>query len=151
VPHPESWFNLTTLRRFHSAMFDRVWDWAGQFRTAQTNIGHPPHLILGALQDLRDDVLYWLSVPGAMSPLDQAARVHHRLVAIHPFPNGNGRFARLIADRYMKFLGCRLPDWPTNLQDDVSARSNYIAALRTANRGDYCALLEYMRRYGAEG
>ena len=25
-------------------------------------------------------------------------RFHHRLVAIHPFPNGNGRHARLMAD-----------------------------------------------------
>jgi len=27
-----------------------------------------------------------------------AVRFHHRLVSIHPFPNGNGRHARLMAD-----------------------------------------------------
>ena len=33
-----------------------------------------------------------------IAPEEIAVRFHHRLVQIHPFPNGNGRHARLIAD-----------------------------------------------------
>jgi Fic family protein len=34
-----------------------------------------------------------------VEPVDQIGiHFHHRLVSIHPFPNGNGRHARLIAD-----------------------------------------------------
>jgi fido (protein-threonine AMPylation protein) len=43
------------------------------------------------------EVGYWLE--RGTYPLDEiAARFHHRLVAIHPFPNGKGRHGRLMAD-----------------------------------------------------
>ena len=45
------------------------------------------------------------------SPDEITVRFHHRLVAIHPFPNGNGRHARLIADVLVTKLGRPAFSW----------------------------------------
>ena len=55
-------------------------------------------------KNLLDDVRY--QVEHGSLPADEIAiRFHHRLVAIHPFPNGNGRHARTMADLVVERLG----------------------------------------------
>jgi fido (protein-threonine AMPylation protein) len=64
--------------------------------------------------------------------VDQIAiRFHHRLVTIHPFPNGNGRHARLIADVLIEQLGKPCFSWggSSSLVDASALRQQYIAAL----------------------
>lgn len=39
-------------------------------------------------------------------------RFHHRLVKIHPFPNGNGRHSRLMADLLVMSVGGERFSWP---------------------------------------
>ena len=46
---------------------------------------------------LCEDVAVWIE-SGSYPPDEIAARFHHRLVAIHLFPNGNGRHARTMTD-----------------------------------------------------
>ena len=85
------------LRRLHQQMFGETWRWAGSFRKSDKNIGVDWLQIGVELKKLLDDVRF--QVANGSLPLDEiAVRFHHRLVAIHPFPNGNGRHARLIAD-----------------------------------------------------
>ncbi|MGO7624621.1 Fic family protein, partial [Rhizobium ruizarguesonis] len=56
------------------------------------------------LASLLSDVGYW--VEHEAFPSDEIAiRFHHRLVAINPFQNGNGRHARLAADLLIERLG----------------------------------------------
>ena len=43
-----------------------------------------------------------------------AARYHHRLVSIQPFPNGNGRHARFMADLLLKELTGKIFTWGQN-------------------------------------
>ena len=50
------------------------------------------------------DVRYWIE-SRTHSPDEIALRFHHRLVFIHPFSNGNGRHARLIADVLITKVG----------------------------------------------
>ena len=50
-----------------------------------------------ALAALLGDARYWLEHE-TYAPDELAVRFHHRLVFIHPFANGNGRHARLMAD-----------------------------------------------------
>jgi len=79
-------------------------------------------------------------------PDEIAARFHHRLVAIHPYPNGNGRHARLAADLLLKEMGQPRFTWGRkNLTDPGKTRSEYIAALRAADVHDYEKLLEFVR------
>ena len=102
----ESWLSTNTpadiltekfLRSLHKRMFDSVWTWAGMFRTTERNIGVPPHTIPVKLKNLFDDVHFWIE--NKTYPFNEIpVRFHHKLVAIHPFPNGNGRVSRLMAD-----------------------------------------------------
>ncbi len=135
----QTWFNIVTLKKIHYDMFADVWDWAGQFRSTQTIPGVRAYLIPSALETLCSDVQFWCSEECDLPLVEQAARVHHRLVFIHPFLNGNGRFSRLVVDRYLKAGRSPFPKWPTSLNSNGEPRKDYIKAL-----------ILYMIHYGAE-
>lgn len=80
-------------------------------------------------------------------PLDEiAARFSHRLVAIHPFANGNGRLSRTLADLLQVQHGASRFTWGAgNLIADGKARQRYLAALRAADAKDYGPLLAFVR------
>ena len=85
------------MRLLHKKMFGKAWKWAGEYRTSNKNIGVSREMIGIELRHLCDDVNYWMAHETYL-PDEIAARFHHRLVAIHPFANGNGRHARMMAD-----------------------------------------------------
>ncbi len=91
------------LKNLHKRMFGRVWRWAGKFRHSAKNIGVDAYRIPNDLRHLLDDCHYWIE-NGTYDPDEIATRFHHRLVLIHPFPNGNGRHARLAADLMLTAL-----------------------------------------------
>ncbi|WP_407434855.1 mobile mystery protein B [Treponema sp.] len=131
------------LRELHKRMFDDVWKWAGTYRTSERNIGVVPYQIPLKLMQLFDDVKFWIE--NKTYPNNEiAVRLHHRLVQIHPFPNGNGRVSRLMADLLMEKLEGRKLYWGNkNLVNVSEVRKAYITALRKANEGDYSDLLEF--------
>jgi fido (protein-threonine AMPylation protein) len=68
-------------------------------------------------------------------------------VSIHPFPNGNGRHARLAADLLMVFAGNTRFSWGGQSIDvEGVTRTNYLDALRAADRGNYARLIEFAKR-----
>jgi Fic-DOC domain mobile mystery protein B len=89
------------LRDLHRAMFGDVWTWAGSYRRLETSIGIDPGQIGVCVRDLVADARVWAEHE---APLGVAVRFHHRLVWIHPFPNGNGRHGRQAADYLMEAL-----------------------------------------------
>ena len=98
----------TTL---HARLFGDVWDWAGKFRKTGKSIGIDPVQIPVELRTLMDDAKYWADNK-TYQPSEAAARFHHRLVKIHPFPNGNGRHARIMADAMLDRVYKAKPiDW----------------------------------------
>ena len=133
------------LRRLHQRMLNQVWKWAGTFRTTARNIGIDAYRIPVELRQLVDDVRFW--VESETYPPDEiAVRFHHRLVSIHPFPNGNGRHARLAADLLAKQLGRSRLTWgSTNLVDADETRAQYVAALRAADNHDIEPLMAFAR------
>lgn len=145
---PLKWFNNKTLNRIHRDMFFEVWNWAGKYRTTQTIPGIKPYLITCALEELCRDVHSWLSEGCEIPIIEQAAIIHHRLVLIHPYPNGNGRFSRLISDRYLKSCKYHFPIWPKEMGNDCEERKRYISSLKDADKGDIDSLIRYMRKYG---
>ena len=147
IAPPERWFNISFLQKIHRDMFCDVWDWAGKFRTTQTHPGIEPYQIYEALAHLCDDVRYWCQNECDLTTMEQAARIHHQLVYIHPYPNGNGRFSRLISDRYLKACKYPFPNWPIDLNQDGEARKKYLAALKNADVGHYEPLVHYMASY----
>ncbi len=142
------WRDLLTvpgLTLLHRRMFDQTWRWAGKFRTADTNIGVPWHQAAPMTQSLCDDARY--QVENAVYPWEElAARFHHRLVAIHPFPNGNGRHARLATDLLLSQNGQPIFTWGSaSLTSDSTTRQQYLTALREADRGGFERLLRFVR------
>jgi len=91
-----------------------------------------------------DDGRYWLEK--ATYPVDEVAiRLHHRLVLIHPFPNGNGRHARLWCDAFLRRNGHNPFAWKNvELNDATEARVAYIRALRSADAGDFGPLFNLL-------
>lgn len=137
--------NERFLTNLHKRMFGRVWRWAGQFRKTDRNIGIDPYHIPADLRQLLDDCRHWIE-HGTYPPDEIAARFHHRLVLIHPFPNGNGRHARLAADLLLVKLGRPRFSWgQVNLVDATETRQRYVAALRAADHHDIGPLLEFVR------
>jgi Fic-DOC domain mobile mystery protein B len=133
------------VRKLHAQLFGEVWSWAGSFRLTEKNIGVGPRQISVQLKKLLDDVRYWVEHE-TYPPLEIALRFHHRLVYIHPFANGNGRFGRIIADELSsKVLGAEPVNWGGgyDLQAMNERREQYIAALRAADGGDYSLLFEF--------
>ena len=137
--------SIEFLNDLHKRMFGRVWKWAGQYRKTGKNIGVDAYKIQIALKDLVDDAAYWIE-NSTFEPDEIAARFHHRLVFIHPYPNGNGRHARMAADLLLRSMGKTVFTWGSeNLTDPGRTRSAYIAALRAADGHDYAALFKFVR------
>ena len=133
------------VRKVHRKMFDETWKWAGQYRVTEKNIGVPFHQIRECLVALFGDVRYWIE-NRTYSSDEIAIRFHHRLVFIHPFPNGNGRHARLIADVLVMKLGKPTFTWGSaNLVEPGTARTRYLQAIRLADQGDIEPLLQFAR------
>lgn len=131
--------------QLHKRMFGDVWTWAGQYRRTERNIGIAPHMIGVQTSQLMGDAAYWVE-HGTYEPTELAVRVHHRLVYIHPFPNGNGRHARMMADLVLRRLGEPALSWGGGSLADINdLRRTYVEALRLADREDYDALIAFSR------
>ncbi len=132
------------VRLIHVRMFNKTWRWAGRFRKTQKSIGIEAYRIAPELHNLLEDVKIWLEFQ-TYPPAEVAARLHHRLVQIHPFANGNGRHARLVVDILCRREGWKLSDWGAFTLGPASAtRSRYIECLRFADRGDIRPLIAFM-------
>jgi Fic-DOC domain mobile mystery protein B len=132
----------------HKRLFGQVWGWAGTFRTTGKNIGIDPLHIPVELRMLMDNARYWAG-QGTYAASEAALRFHHRLVQIHPFPNGNGRHARIMADTVLSRVYKVEPiDWAGghDLQKMNVRRAAYIAALKAADHGDFGPLLGFVAR-----
>jgi Fic-DOC domain mobile mystery protein B len=130
--------------QLHERMYGDVWEWAGTQRLVDTNIGVPFPQIGVSLRTLFDDARYWLD-HGTYEPVEFAVRLHHRMVLIHPFPNGNGRLSRFYADLVLTrhFRIARLTWGGGELGSEDPRRQQYIEALRAADRHDYGPLLGF--------
>lgn len=129
----------------HRRMFGDVWSWAGSTRKTGKNIGIDPVQIHIQLGGLLRDARYWMDHE-SFPPDEIAVRLHHGLVAIHSFPNGNGRHARLTADLLIVQLGGAPFSWGGGtLRDIGTLRAEYISALRAADQHDFAPLLAFAR------
>jgi Fic-DOC domain mobile mystery protein B len=133
------------IRKLHLKMYDQTWKWAGKYRLTEKNIGIPVHEIREKIVALLDDVRYWIEQE--TFPIDEiAVRLHHRIVSIHPFPNGNGRHARLLADVLALKLGRPAFTWgSSDLIKPGEVRQRYLEVLRAADNGDIQPLLAFAR------
>jgi len=138
-------FDSGFFRAVHRDMFDATWEWAGIFKKCNFNLGIDFHQVPVEMKKLSDDVKYWLKNE-TFGILEQSVRLHHRLVHIHAFQNGNGRHARLIQDIFLFNNEHPLPSWPSGeIIEKTDIRSRYIKALKSADKGGYLPLLKLIK------
>ncbi len=142
--------SVDALKELHRQMFGETWNWAGTFRRSDQNLSpynwsQVPALVQDLVRDTRAQYEASLKTPAALDEI--AMRFHHRLVYIHPWPNGNGRHARLAADLLLQYWGQPLFSWGSNpdLISQGTARTRYLVALRAADNGDFGLLREFVR------
>lgn len=134
------------MQNLHKRMFNETWKWAGQFRRSEKNIGINWLQIPVKIKELCEDTQYQFD-HNVYSNDEIVIRFHHRLVWIYPFPNGNGRHARLMADILITKHGGLRFSWGMH-QDLYKAnpvRKQYIDSLKLADNGDYSKLLIFVR------
>ncbi|WP_374689798.1 Fic family protein [Promineifilum sp.] len=133
---PERQEPITTavVRQLHALVMARIDDEnAGQYRQLPVRIAGAAHEpppaweVAARLSDWAD----WLASQEAAGaePVELAAVVHHRLVSIHPFLDGNGRTARLIMNLVLLRAG-----YPPAIIARAN-RAQYYRALAAADRG----------------
>jgi Fic-DOC domain mobile mystery protein B len=134
------------LKGLHRRMFNKVWKWAGEYRKTEKNIGiNPPFRIQPEMWQTIEDTKFWIENK-SYPPDEIAVRFHHRLVSVHPFPNGNGRWSRLAADLLIvQQAGARFTWGRTNLQAKGDIRRAYINALKAADNHDLEPLIKFAR------
>jgi len=132
-------------RNLHKRMFRNVWSWAGTYRTTNKNLGVEAQLILPRLYEAMEQTQYWID--NKTFPSDEiAVRFHHTLVSIHPFPDGNGRWSRLMADILIVKLGEKRFTWGgKSLRAAGEARDAYIDAVKAADKHDFVSLFAFAR------
>jgi Fic-DOC domain mobile mystery protein B len=141
--------SVTFVFKLHENMFKQVWKWAGKPRKSNKNIGVMKENIMTDLAILIGNTNFWIENK-TFSNDEIAARFHHRLVQIHVFPNGNGRHARLMTDLLLQKLGENKFTWGTlgahtPLEVEGKTRSDYIAAIKKADKDDFVDLIKFVK------
>ncbi len=136
-------FTSRWMLKLHKEMLGQVWKWAGKPRTSEKNIGVKRHLIRIELEDLAKDIPFWDG-----DPLENASMIHYRAVHIHPFEDGNGRWARFMTNIWLRQQDTAMVVWPKAMQDTTSPiRNEYILAIKAADRQNYEPLIVLHQKY----
>jgi len=89
------------ILKIHELIFSGILENAGHYWNCQVYIEGcelaPP--AAWEIPELMKELLHWLNInPEELRPIELAAVFHHKLVAIHPFDDGNGRVSRLVTN-----------------------------------------------------
>ncbi len=135
------------IKKVHQKMYGDVWKWAGTFRKTNKNIGVEWSQIGLQLKQLLDDTHYWIEHK-TYNETEIALRFKHKLVAIHCFPNGNGRHSRIMADIIMETIFKQdIFTWhKSNMVKANDVRTAYILALKKADNGDISPLIKFAKK-----
>ena len=112
-------------------------EWAGRFRNGAVIIGGAKHVPPDALDVPRQmaSMMRWLKQnQRKLHTVELSALLHHKLAAIHPFFDGNGRTARLVMNIILMMKGFPLA---IILKND---RKKYYDVLQKADGGDLAPL-----------
>lgn len=135
-----------SVRLLHKDLFGQVWSWAGTYRRREMNIGVDPFQVSVSVRDLMRDADAWIGGNDPREPDEVGYRFHHRLVQIHPFPNGNGRHSRAMTDLLMRAIDQPPFTWGrVSLNTPGDTRAAYIKALRAADAGQFDELAFFVR------
>jgi fido (protein-threonine AMPylation protein) len=141
-------FNFDWLLGLHREMLGSIWSWAGEIRTTAKNIGVGPNIIAAELGGIAMEADKRHGETGDLV-IATAAEFHHRAVWVHPFEDGNGRWARLLANVWLMQHDQPATLWPaTDLRNTESPiRDKYIAAIKEADMRNYGPLIDLHKKF----
>lgn len=132
------------VRQLHALVLAKIDDDnAGQYRTLSVRIVGAAHEPPAGweIAPLMNDWASWLvEQANVLDPVALAALAHHKLVAIHPFIDGNGRTARLIMNLVLMRAG-----YPPAIIARVN-RQQYYRVLAQADGGKTDPLVNFVAR-----
>jgi Fic-DOC domain mobile mystery protein B len=141
-------FTFGWLLELHREILGSIWSWAGEIRTTQKNIGVSANIVTAELGVIAIESEKRHSETGDLV-IATAAEFHHRAVWVHPFEDGNGRWARLLANIWLMQHDQPVIIWPaSDLRDTESPiRGEYIAAMKHADLRNYGPLIDLHKRF----
>ncbi len=132
------------VRQLHALVLTKIDDEnAGQYRSVPVRIvgaAHEPPPSWELPAQMNDWAAWVQAQEDAMEPVTLAALAHHKLVAIHPFIDGNGRTARLIMNLILLRAG-----YPPAIIARVN-RQQYYRVLAQADSGNSEPLVNFVGR-----
>lgn len=146
--HAREILDESFARKLHFKMFGEVWNWAGTYRRTHRIVGVNPEKIAENMHSLLMDVRKWIK-NGTYTWPQILALFHYYLVFIQPFPNGNGRFARIFTEALAKAHDQKIPTWGElkfsgALNDNSQVRTEYINALKRADDKKLSSLIDFL-------
>ncbi len=143
-------FTAADVRSLHRLWLGPIYAWAREYRNVNIGKGglqfaHAP-LVPGLMADLQRGPLA-RHTPCRPKPNDELAmalaEVHAELILVHPFREGNGRIARMIA--MLMGLQAGLP--PLDFSPlEGHGKERYFAGIRAAIDRDYAPLAKVFSR-----
>ncbi|PIR58640.1 MAG: cell filamentation protein Fic [Candidatus Pacebacteria bacterium CG10_big_fil_rev_8_21_14_0_10_56_10] len=128
------------IRTLHQLVMKKTdEEFAGKYRNSNVFIGGANHVPPDALQipaEMKKLMRWFVEEMKNLHPVELAALLHHKLVYIHPFFDGNGRTARLTMNIILMKSGYPLG---IILKND---RKKYYQALEEADKGNYTVLVK---------
>jgi cell filamentation protein len=149
----ETKFTLDLIFRIHKHFLGRIYSWAGKIRTVNVSkqgfTWPPPQFLDRALLEFESDALSRLT-PLPDGPLHEIAQslaeVHAEFLMIHPFRDGNGRVARLIA-MLMTMQAHRPPPYYSFIsRESDEERTAYLEAVKQGYTKNYEPLTRFFER-----
>lgn len=130
----------------HKHMLEDVWRFAGKTRIIE--LANSDFLnfydIRPALLQLQNDFKFWIKEK-IYSQKEMIARFHERLLTIHPFKDGNGRWARVLTEFICRREKIPIPNWGEKIEKNEIRRNKYIEAIKKArHHSDYQELIDIM-------
>lgn len=116
--------------------------WAGKYKTSQNRIvgsklkTTPPYKVASEMSNM----IYKINTEKKLNIIELAAYVHHEIVKIHPFIDGNGRTARLLTNLLLMKKG-----FPPIIIENKE-RKKYFALLEKAHFGNLIAFTNFIAR-----
>jgi Fic family protein len=132
----------TLIKNLHQIILQETdKEWAGRYRSANVIIGgakHTPPDALQVPQKMHGLISWLISQKDKINIIELSALLHHKLVHIHPFFDGNGRTARLTMNLFLMQAGYPLV---VIMKND---RKKYYDVLDKADSGKHEPLIKFV-------
>lgn len=147
-------FNLKYIKKIHLLALGELYDFAGKWRSVNLSKGGfsfaAAKFLNQTMQNFESEILKSLPDKSESKEniLDEIAKIHAELLFIHPFREGNGRTARLLADLMCRKYEFEPPRWEMISKDENQPLNFglYVKAVQQAANQDYTLMQKIFKQ-----